>query len=177
MNVETYMKHWRGNKVWTHSEWPKHQERFRIIGSYLEGETFIDVGCAYGHSTKHLMKFKTGEWSGLDFSHTAINEARRLFKNIIFYYAEDFNLLPVCGHFDSVVCSEVIEHIEDEKTLIKGLLEITKRILVITTPCVRVSDPGHLRLYDDRMLAELFYGLNYKLNKIHPFFYIVIRNE
>lgn len=171
------MKHWGGNKVWTHLEWPRHQKRFKIIGSYLEGETFIDVGCAYGHSTKHLRKFKIGEWSGLDFSHTAINEARRLFKDMIFYYAEDFNLLPVCGHFDSVVCSEVIEHVEDEKILIKGLLEITKRILVITTPCVKVSDPGHLRLYDEGMLAELFNGLNYKLNKIHPFFYIVIRNE
>lgn len=175
MNAETYMKHWQKNKVWRHLKSPRHQQRFKIIGSYLEGETFIDVGCAYGHSTMHLRKFKNGEWSGLDFSHTAVDKAKELFKDIVFYYAEDFNFHPICGSFDGVICSEVFEHVEDDRGLLEGLLEITNRILVITTPSIRVSDPGHLRLYSEGILEKLFNGLDYEINRIHPFFYIVIK--
>lgn len=177
MNAETYMKHWEGKKIWTHLEWPKHQKRFKTIGFYLEGETFIDVGCAYGHSTKHLRKFKIGEWSGLDFSHTAINEARRLFKDIVFYYAEDFNLFPVCGHFDSVVCSEVLEHVEKDRELVEGLLSITKNSLVITTPSHPVNDPGHIRLYSEAMLADLFRGTQFNIHRDKPFFYVIVKQK
>jgi len=178
MDADQYMKHWEGKKVWTHLAWPKHQRRFKICASFLEGKNFIDIGCAYGHSTAWLRKFRQGNWAGLDFSKKAIDKANQLFgdKNFKFYYSADYNLLPICGQFDSVVCSEVIEHVEKDQEFVDGLIKITKKILVITTPDRMVFDPGHLRLYNEQSLAKLFDGHNFKIHRIKPFYYVVVKN-
>jgi len=176
MEAKDYLvQHWIKNKIWTHLEWPKHQDRFRTCTSYLEGERFIDIGCGLGHSTNILKKFLPGDWSGLEFMQEAVKEAERLFPDIIFYYAKDFNFLPVCGAFDSVVCSEVIEHVENDKDLVSGLIEITKKILVITTPNKRINDPGHLRVYTEESLSKLFDGYNFEIVRDGIFFYGILK--
>jgi len=177
MNATEYMKHWENNKVWTHLKWAKHQKRFETIARYLKGPTFIDVGCAYGHSTYWLRTFKPGLWSGLDFDEGAIKRANKLFKkhDLFFYYASDFNLIDVCCRFDSVVCSEVMEHVGDDRALVAGLLAITKKRLVLTTPDRKVSDPGHLRIYNRPMIEALFNDTDHEIINEPPFFYIVVR--
>lgn len=177
MDADQYMKHWEKNRVWLHLQWPKHQRRFKICASFLEGKSFIDIGCAYGHSTSWLRTYKKGDWAGLDFSKKAIEKAKYLFRNegLKFYYSENFNLLPICGMFDGVVCSEVIEHVENDMALINGLLSITKKVLIITTPDRKVSDPGHLRVYNEKLLAKLFAGHSFEIKRIKPFFYVVVK--
>jgi len=175
MKAKDYLEsHWIKNKIWTHLEWPKHQARFRACASYLEGKRFIDIGCGLGHSTNILKKFLPGDWSGLEFMESAIKKAKELFPDITFYYSKDFNFLPVCGAFDSAVCSEVIEHVENDKDLVSGLIEITKKILVITTPNKRINDPGHLRVYTEESLSKLFDGYNFKIIKDDIFFYVIL---
>lgn len=176
MEAKDYLEqHWMKNKIWTHLGWPKHQDRFRTCVSYLEGKRFIDVGCGLGHSTNILKKFLPGDWSGFEFMQEATNKAKELFPNITFYYSPDFNFLPICGKFDGVICSEVIEHVENDQALIKGLIEITKKVLVITTPNKRVSDPGHLRVYTEESLSKLFDGYNFEIVRDGIFFYGIIR--
>ena len=85
--------------------------------------------------------------------------------------------MPVCGQFDGVVCSEVIEHVEKDQELVNGLIAITKKVLVITTPDREVNDPGHLRVYDKGMLEALFCGQRFKIHRIKPFFYVVVRMD
>ncbi|HZX09940.1 MAG TPA: class I SAM-dependent methyltransferase [Acidobacteriota bacterium] len=177
MNAKKYIEHWEKNKVWTHLKWPKHQNRFKTIASFLKGETFIDIGCAYGHSTYWLKKFRDGKWAGLDFSKKAIKIAKEYFKEMNFFYLENIENLKGFMQFDGVVCSEVIEHVEDDVSLVEGLLGITKKILVITTPCVKIDDPGHLRLYTEEMLHNLFKETNHKVYKRRPFWYVVVRKD
>ena len=55
-----------------------------------------------------------------------------------------------------VVCSEVLEHVEDDAGLVAELAAITGHTLVLTTPCIPVDDPGHLRLYTREALEALF---------------------
>jgi len=150
MNAEEYItKHWVPNKIWTHLEWPKHQKRLRRCAGLVEGETFADVGCACGHSTNIMAKFRVGSWCGIDFSETAVEMARKLFPDLIFSTQLEEGTV-----FDSVVCSEVIEHVEDDKALVEQLLAVTRKRLVLTTPSMEVNDPGHLRLYTVPMLHE-----------------------
>lgn len=176
MKAKDYLEsHWIKNKIWTHLEWPKHQDRLRKCTSYLEGGKFIDIGCGLGHSTHHMKNFLPGNWSGLEFMQEATVKGSELFSDITFYYAPDFNLLPVCGKFDGVVCSEVIEHVENDKALIKGLINITDKVLVITTPNIKVNDPGHLRVYTEKALSELFDGRAFEIIKDGIFFYGVIK--
>lgn len=176
MDAEQYMNHWIKNKVWTHLKWPKHQRRFKTIAGFLEGETFVDVGCAFGHSTAEIEIFRSGAWTGIDFSKRAIERAKMEFPRIDFIYCEDFSLYDHTSRkFDGVVCSEVIEHVEKDWELIKGLLGITKKTLVVTTPNCKVSDPGHLRVYTEETLTELFKGTDFVIHQIGPFFYLVVR--
>lgn len=176
MEAKDYLKnHWIENKIWTHLKWPKHQVRLRTCVSYLEGEKFIDIGCGLGHSTHHMKNFLPGNWSGLEFMPEATEKAKELFPEITFYYSKDFNFLSVCGQFDGVVCSEVIEHVEHDRELIEGLMNITKKVLVITTPNKRINDPGHLRVYTEEILSKLFIGYNFDIINKGTFFYVVVR--
>ena len=176
MKAREYIEnHWIKNKIWTHLEKRKHRTRFKNCISYLRGKSFIDIGCGLGHSTYHMKKLLPGNWSGLEFMQEAVKEAEKLFPDITFYYAKDFNFLPACGQFDGVVCSEVIEHVEDDKALISGLISITKKVLVITTPNRKVNDPGHLQVYTKEKLSELLNGYNFEIINEGAFFYGVIK--
>ena len=174
MDANEYLKHWDENKVWTHLDWPHHQRRFEACASYLQGESFIDVGCAYGHSTNLLKRKHPGKWAGLDFAERAIIKAKTLFPDIDFYFAKDYNILPVCGKFDSVVCSEVIEHVPNDDEFVNGLLDIAEHRIIITTPCGEVDDPGHLRIYTKGMLEDLFSGYWPKIVLDKPFWYVIV---
>lgn len=190
---EYLLSHWIKNEVWTHLKWPKHQKRLRTCASLLEGDTFVDVGCALGHSTSIMKKFKNGKWSGIEFANPQvvikdpiemfgelINVAQLLFPEISFYYCpeETYDMFQETDlQWDGVVCSEVIEHVERKVLLLKKLFEITKKVLVLTTPNVRVSDPGHLIVYTEEMLVSLLNHLKmrkYKIIKQDTFWYIVI---
>lgn len=178
MNAKEYLEsHWIKNKIWTHLTTKMHQERLRECTLPLEGETFLDVGCGLGHSTGHMKRFLPGDWSGLEFWDKATRVAQELFPDITFYSSKDFNFRPICGEFDSVVCAEVIEHVEDDQGLIDGLLDITKKVLVVTTPNRRVSDPGHLRVYTMGTFGALFHGYALKITDTSRFFYAIVRKE
>lgn len=176
MKAKEYLEnHWIKKEVWTHLEWPKHQVRLQFCAKLLEGSDFIDIGCGIGHSTYHMSQWKEGNWSGMEFWEGAVMQARKLFPKIKFYYSEDFNFLPICGKHDGVVCSEVIEHVEDDQVLINELINITKNVLIITTPNKRINDPGHLRVYTEKTLSKLFNNHNFEIIKEGMFFYAVIR--
>lgn len=176
MDAEHYIvEHWDKGGIWTHLSKARHQKRLKKCASYLEGSRFLEVGCAFGHSTNYLKTFRPGDWTGIDFSETAIRRARELFPDIRFYYSKDFNFFPICGKFDSVICSEVIEHVIDEKGLVLELIRVTEKLLVLTTPLKKVSDPGHIRVYNEVALSELFEPYNVEIERDYPLFYLILR--
>jgi 2-polyprenyl-3-methyl-5-hydroxy-6-metoxy-1,4-benzoquinol methylase len=157
MDAKEYLqKHWIPKQVWTHVNQERHQKRFRRCVRDFTGVTFADVGCALGHSTDVQSKLRPGVWSGIDFFDETINAAKVLFPSISFYSTDNASELKALGiAFDSVVASEIIEHVDDDIAFIKGVWAITKKVLVITTPNQEVKDPGHLRLYNHAMLLDL----------------------
>jgi len=88
MDVEKYLtEHWIKNRIWTHIQRPRHQNRLRTCASFLKGQDFLDVGCALGHSTHELKKILPGSWSGLEFHKETVEKATLNFPDIRFYYA------------------------------------------------------------------------------------------
>jgi len=179
MTADDYIrKHWEPRRVWTHLEWPKHRNRFARIATMLNGPSksglYVDVGCCFGHSTYHLARLQTGTWHGVDFSLRAVDMAKTFFPKLNFIFCSGFDDLALLGPYDGVVCSEVIEHVEDDAGLAQALAIITRGKLVVTTPAVRVNDPGHLRVYNEASLAALFKDLGLQvLTSIHgPFIYL-----
>ncbi len=198
MNAEEYIvKHWIPKQVWKNLLSEKHQKRFKDCVSFLPKEgVFLDVGCATGHSTHHLLANHNadggrGRWEGMDFSRTAVANARKDFRQMrqgvsvnpsediryLFRYVPTFAELPSLGMFTGVVCSEVIEHVEDDQGLVDALLAITLDTLVITTPNIHVVDPGHLRVYTSQMLSTLFREVEHEIHSIGKFWYAVACKE
>jgi 2-polyprenyl-3-methyl-5-hydroxy-6-metoxy-1,4-benzoquinol methylase len=176
MNAETYLKHWEQNQIWTHYAWPKHQKRFQTIASMCAGKTCIDVGCGFGHSTKRLSNFYEADWTGLEFSSEAIKKAKENFPKLNFIYAENYRLDEICNKkYDSVICSEVIEHIEDDRAFISELMKIVEKKLILTTPSQHVDDPGHLRIYNANMIENLLDGFCYTVKSIGGYYYVEVR--
>jgi len=176
MNATDYLKLWEKHKVWERLACAKHQERFRKITSFLKGKTFVDVGCAYGHSTHYMKKMIGGGWTGIDFDKRAIKKAKELFPDIDFKYLPNIDQLKSLPIYDNVVCSEVIEHVENDQLLVDNLISITGKNLVITTPLKKVNSKGHLRLYNEEMLLKLFKNYSrFECIKAYPFYYMILR--
>ncbi len=176
MKADEYViGHWEKNRIWENNQRPHHQKRLSMCAGYAVGKSFVDVGCCFGHSTQALKALHPGDWSGVDFSEYAVNKAKVLFPDIVFQYAPNFRGLMACGKFDTVVCSEVVEHVENDKELVRYLKRMTKKTLIITTPNKSVNDPGHLRLYDRATIIGLFTAKDIvSIEEITPFYYIVL---
>jgi len=174
MEAVEYLKHWKPLDKVRLLGCAKHQKRLSACAGYMEGEKFIDVGCAEGHSTEHLKKFHPGEWTGADFCKKTIAGARAEFKDIDFKYIKDIQSIPSAGIYDGVICSEVIEHVEDDQLLVDKLMEITGKVLVITTPSKKVTSVGHLRTYTKDSLLKLFTKYEFEFIYDSPFFYVVV---
>jgi 2-polyprenyl-3-methyl-5-hydroxy-6-metoxy-1,4-benzoquinol methylase len=175
MEADKYFDHWAGKKIWTHLNWPKHQERFRTIAAFLEGSRCVDIGCCFGHSTAILGGLYPAEWTGVDFSTRAILKAIEFFPNGHWIYCSDFQDLARLGRWDTVVCSEVMEHVAKDQELVDALFAITSKMLILTTPCVHVNDPGHLRVYDVHSLGRLLLGRQFTIQTKGQFFYVLGR--
>ncbi len=181
ISAEDYcVNRWIKMEIWKKLKTKPHQERLKIVSSLLIGESAIDVGCACGHSIEHMRKFRPGftQWAGLDFSKTVIEKAKEFFPDIPFYYAKDFNLKDACGEFDTVTCLGTIEHIEDDEGLVRGLLDITKRTLILETPARKFGgDHGHVRFYSPGDFQRLFGDYFYIVLMKWPHYFVVVMKE
>jgi 2-polyprenyl-3-methyl-5-hydroxy-6-metoxy-1,4-benzoquinol methylase len=178
MEAVEYLKHWKPVNKNRLLRCKKHQKRFRDCVGYIIGTDYIDVGCAEGHSTNIMKGMKPGNWTGIDFCPRTINSAIIQFPHIKFKYIDKIENLHRAGKFDSVICSEVIEHVENDRLMIDKLIEITRNVLIMTTPSVGVKSVGHLRLYNKTSLRELF--SKYPETEIieeSPFFYMIYRRN
>ena len=178
MNAKEYLKHWETLDHDRVLGCQKHQERLKRCADFMDGDIIADVGCAFGHSTNIMKKFYPASWTGIDFCNETIATAREKFPDISFRYISEIGKLEMLGKFDSCVCSEVIEHVEKDRLLVEKLIDITGKRLIITTPNIKVNDPGHLRLYNQKSIKDLLNGLcDYNLESMGSFYYIKIIRE
>jgi len=177
MDATEYMDDWRRVKGWSQLSLPYHQGRFKRCASLVVGDAFIDVGCACGHSTNYMNKFHPGQWFGMDFDQGAVDEARKLFPKYEFIYSPDHDMVKAAGErtFDTVICSEVIEHVEDDAAFMCGLSLLARQRVVLTTPNRKVNDPGHLRVHTRDSFAALLEGAGrIRILSEGRFFYAVV---
>ena len=139
------------------------------------GDRVLDLGCGEGRHAIGLACLQTIELHAVDLSyrdlHTGRGKARELgepvFSRVAFMNA-DGTRLPYCDNtFDAVICSEVLEHIPDYRTVIIELLRVLRPggALVVSVPrwwpervCWWLSDDyhanegGHIRIFRHRAL-------------------------
>lgn len=154
-----------------------------VIGR-LDYASVLDVGCGQGSLLQTLTPLKpSAQYYGVDFSDKALEVARRRAPQ-----AEFARLDLTQGHldrrFDLVLCTDVVEHIEDDRKAIANLAAMTSKYLLVSTLQGRMRQyetlVGHYRSYAYGELAEKVEATGLKVERVvewgFPFFSPFYRN-
>ena len=125
--------------------------------------TVLDAGCGEGFVSKYLAdRDPSLEILGVDVSPDAIRYAQENFGDAAGFQAGSILSLPFKDNsFDTVVCSEVLEHISELELAVTELKRVARTYVVISVPnepyfkwindfarAIRFSqDPGHVNFW------------------------------
>jgi len=86
------------------------------------GERVLEVGCGAGHV---LHRFEGTERTGMDLSQTMLARARRRLPKGVRLMQGSADSLPFASaSFDIVLCTEVLEHVQDPRRVIAELVRV-----------------------------------------------------
>jgi len=118
----------------------------------LQFESVLDVGCGQGALLGDVVaEFRDIEPHGVDISASAIELALRRVPHGQFAVLNIEREHTECS-YDLIICSEVLEHIDDDDAAIRNLRRMCRRYLLVSTLQGRMrrfepEQVGHVRNY------------------------------
>lgn len=150
----------------------------------LQSKKVLDIGCGAGTVSFYLASKKARIW-GIDISQRAIQKCVQTAKNLSLqkqarFFCGTLDTLKNNSKFDLVICSEVIEHIENDREFLKDIYKILKKgsVLILSTPSknaplykigfARKFDKrvGHLRRYLPEEIEELVKSVGFSIKEV-----------
>jgi 2-polyprenyl-3-methyl-5-hydroxy-6-metoxy-1,4-benzoquinol methylase len=105
-----------------------------------QGKKALDVGCAYGYSSRVLEELGYETFS-FDISKWGINQAKSI-SNAQFLVCDAQTSMPFKNAtFDLVTCFDVLEHLPFPEKALLSMFDVSKGIIVCTTPNEKVEKP------------------------------------
>lgn len=112
---------------------PRDFYRFKRVRKYLYGSSVLDVGCGYGDFLKLINP--NHQIGGTEVNKERVDYCNQVLgQNTIRLGNLDERLDFEDNSFDTVVCSEVLEHLEDPEKALKELVRVTRKRVIITVP-------------------------------------------
>lgn len=116
------------------------KDRVRIIIDQINDENsraILDCGCGDGLYILAAREILNKKVFGLDIDKNNIKKIKERFGNDVDLVIADIDMIPFKREtFDKIICSEVIEHVRDDKEAVLELQEILKKNghLMLTVP-------------------------------------------
>ena len=145
---------------------PLNQERVRFLDGVVVGDSVLDAGCGSGAFTDHFAR-QGRRAVGVDKHQFCLEQASTRGYQGTFLVGDLTERLPFQdGEFDTVVCCDVLEHVDDRAVLAE-LARVATRRVVFTVPqdlsdlgafgfmSPTYKDPTHLRYYTAAAVHEL----------------------
>lgn len=128
--------------------------------------SILDVGCASGWFLSELQKeFPSAKCYGVDIYPDAIAYGKKKYKKIKFEIADAHKLPFKNGMFDLVVCTEVLEHVDDPRHVITEI----KRVLKKNGRAIIELDSGSILFSTVWFLWKLSKGGVWNHSHLHSF--------
>jgi 2-polyprenyl-3-methyl-5-hydroxy-6-metoxy-1,4-benzoquinol methylase len=174
---KNYELYWRDLRA-THDAHPGNIYRYDLIGNIardlgIRPATIIDCGCGDGSLLRLMGEiFPEAVLSGMDVSASALERASQSGANV--FQADFGKPLNAVPEFDLVLCSEVIEHIQNDDMVLDNLRTLCRPggWIILTTQSGRIYNTevflGHLRHY---RLADLVVRLENRSFKVAQAFH------
>ncbi len=121
----------------------------------------LDVGCQRGAYIFHLKNnTNVTDIVGVDISEVVISQAKAFQPDIKFVVGDISNLPFRSGSFDTVIASEILEHLSVLEPAVSELLRVAKEQVIISVPNEpkTIKDKTHLRFFEKEDLIKLFQG-------------------
>lgn len=101
----------------------------------LNIDSVLDVGCGEGFTLHRLSKEKIGkEFEGLEYDEKAIELGKKLYPRLKITKGDIYDLPYKSNSFDLVVCTEVLEHLENPKKAYRELVRVSKKYVLLSVP-------------------------------------------
>lgn len=98
-------------------------------------QTILDAGCGEGFTMSLLLSSGLrATMKGIDFSDEAIAIAKKTAPELAISKASIYELPFKKSSFDLVICSEVLEHLEDPDRAIAEISRVSKKYVLVSVP-------------------------------------------
>jgi ubiquinone/menaquinone biosynthesis C-methylase UbiE len=140
MTTDNYEKHTANASFWQFKWLQKLLiDNFYIVlldtAKELKPTSVLDAGCGEGFTLSRLEANHIGKkLEGVDFFTTAIKIGTKLHPKITLKEGNIYKLPYKNNQFDLVLCTEVLEHLEDPDKALKELKRVTKKYVILSVP-------------------------------------------
>ena len=126
---------------------------WKLVAAKIDKDSYIlDLGCGPGQFAAYLYDQGFTNYTGIDFSHVAIERAQSINPAFTFICA-DLSQLRFSRHRPDIIFAiETFEHIADDRALIRRLPPAR---LIFTVP--NYPAPNHYRTYRDESFIRDYY--------------------
>ncbi len=101
----------------------------------LNIDSVLDVGCGEGFTLARLQKEKIGEsFEGIEYDEGAIELGKKLYPRLEIKKGDIYKLPFKSNSFDLVVCTEVLEHLDNPRKAYKELIRVSKKYILLSVP-------------------------------------------
>jgi 2-polyprenyl-3-methyl-5-hydroxy-6-metoxy-1,4-benzoquinol methylase len=101
----------------------------------LDIKNVLDVGCGEGFILSKLKEEEIGRsWEGIDYSMEAVEIGKKINPDLDLKQGSIYDSKFKDNSLDLVVCTEVLEHLEDPKKALKEVLRISKKYVLLSVP-------------------------------------------
>ena len=101
----------------------------------LEIKNVLDIGCGEGFILNKLKQEKIGEsWEGIDYSKEAVEIGKKIHSYLDLTQGDIYNTGFKDAAFDLVVCTEVLEHLENPEKALKEIIRVSKKYILLSVP-------------------------------------------
>ena len=153
----------------------------RVIRLKIQPADVLDVGCGSGHLLAKLKEaFPEARLEGVDFSPQSISVARQLNPSLSFTVMSIFELDKLGREFDLVLCTEVLEHLEDADMAMEQLQAVCRPggTLVVTVPQGRKDTfAGHFNFWTEESFRREFREFRPEIEEFETYLFIVMRRS